>query len=330
MKNIIITIWILGISFLITTSLIASIQSKVTVKVVDEENIPINQADVEIIFSKARSKPLGKGWGNIVDYHKIKGQTNTDGIFAASYTTNMNIPVLVSKSGFYDSSGGISFNESGQADKEIVRLVLKRKRNPVSMYAKRTDAMKIPAFDQHIGYDLDVGDWVAPYGKGKANDFIFVFKSKVNAWNDYECSFVLTFTNEKDGIQEYHPDKENRSAYKWPFEAPTNNYKNMLSKFILNVPGKTVKTNFKKSDEIRYIFRVRTTTDKEGKIVSANYGKIKGEISISRNGYVDFSNYYFNPHGNRSLEFDTDKNLFIPEGAKKYKSKYNNFIKSDL
>ena len=32
---------------------------------------------------------------------------------------------------------------------------------------------KIPVTNTPCGYDLMVGDWVVPYGKGKIGDFVF-------------------------------------------------------------------------------------------------------------------------------------------------------------
>jgi hypothetical protein len=41
------------------------------------------------------------------------------------------------------------------------------------MYAKRLD--KGPSvLSQPIGYDVMVGDWVAPYGHGQTTDVIFI------------------------------------------------------------------------------------------------------------------------------------------------------------
>jgi hypothetical protein len=304
-----------------TPSSEALIQAEVTVKVVDEEGESINDADVEIVFSEARAKPLGKGWGNIVDYNKVNGKTNPDGIFSASGTTNMNIPVLASKAGFYNSSGGISFNESGKADKEIVKLVLKKKRNPVPMYAKNTDWIKIPVFNEPVGYDLEVGDWVSPHGSGKVNDFIFTFHVE-----PHEISYVLSFSDKNDGIQEYM-HKQDQSSYRWPFEAPVAGYQNSLVRDLKYVDRKMI-TTLKK--DVKYIYRIRTVVDKQGQIIKACYGKIPSEIDIATDGYVKFS-YYFNPDdSSRSLEFNTDKNLFIPEGAEVYRPEYDNFIRSEF
>ena len=65
--------------------------------------------------------------------------------------------------------------------------------------------------------------------------------------------------------------------------------------------------------DLNYFFRVRTKKDEAGKIVSANYGKIRGPLDFGfrgrRNGLG--MTYYFNPTPNdRNMEFDPSRNLF--------------------
>ena len=63
----------------------------------------------------------------------------------------------------------------------------------------------------------------------------------------------------------------------------------------------------------KYFFRVRTKKDDQGKIVSALYGKIYGDINFdffSPKTIVAFT-YYLNPELNsRNMEFDPKQNLF--------------------
>lgn len=315
-------------SVLLASCSLLAAYTKVTVKVIDEDNIPVNLADVEIGFRDIYAKAPGKGWGTgRVDCHSAKGKTNADGMFSASDNTSPNVVVTITKPDYYKSTEGV-FNKDEIAKEEPLVIILKKKIKPVPMYAKRVNSAwgisKIPILNQDVGYDLEIGDWVAPHGKGKINDFIFNFKSEVNAWNDYECSYALTFSNTSDGIQEYNPGKAIQSEYRWPREAPLNDYKNILNKFSSNVPQTPVKTNFKKNDEINYIFRVRSRTDDKGNITEARYGKIDGEIEIYWSKTISFT-YYFNPNGSTRLEFDTEKNLFIPAGAQKWKEQYRNF-----
>ena len=67
-------------------------------------------------------------------------------------------------------------------------------------------------------------------------------------------------------------------------------------------------------DDQNYFFRVRTVMDENGKIKSALYGKIIGDIAVdvfhSKTPLILFS-YCLNPNLNdRNMEFDPKKNLF--------------------
>ncbi len=328
MKKLFLIVAVLASAFTAIISKGDYLPVNVTVKVVDEENKPVSQADVEIIFSNARPKGPGKGWGADVKYDKRKGFTNADGMFSASGNTNMNIPVGAVKSGFYESGGGISFDEKGKPDRDIVELKLKKIKNPVPMYAKKVNSVwgisKIPVLNQDVGYDLEVGDWVAPHGKGKIADFIFNVEGTYKDWKNNSCNCKMKFTNPEDGIQEYLFDKKGQSSFKWPYDAPLNGYLPVLEKYLKMTDGKMDSNIERNINNKHYIFRVRTKTDEKGNIISAKYGKIEGDVAASSGGSIEF-NYYFSPSGDRSLEFDTEKNIFISEGAKKWKKEYNNF-----
>ena len=291
--------------------------AKMTVKVINEEGDPVKDADVTIVFTS--SKTAGKGWGTTSE--KKVGKSDKDGLFSASGKHNEpRVFGSAQMEGWYSSTDG--FDVKNLIDNKwhpwnpTITIILKKKRNPVPMFVKRTDWINIPSFKQPIGYDLQTGDWVAPHGKGKINDFIFNFSTKA-----HEISYTLSFANNNDGIQEYEHKTNDNSSYKWPFEAPEIGYQSYLFRELKYIDRK-MKTNLKK--KVNYIYRVRTVTDEKGQIIKACYGKIPSEIDVATNGKVKFS-YYFNPDGARNLEFDTEKNLFIPEGAKKYKSKYDKF-----
>ncbi len=293
---------------------ITSPKAKVTVKVTGDDGIPISDADVNIGFRHIRGKGLGEGWGNVVNYHPSKGRTDMIGIFSASDETTPNVVVTVSKSGYYESSGGVPFNVKGEVANDLLIILLKKNLNPVPMFVKKTEAIKIPALKKDVGYDLETGDWVAPYGKGKVADFIFNMNAVYESWKNRQCNCVIKFSNEKDGIRKYLFDEKDQSSYKWPYEAPEDGYSTLLEKFEKMTNGK-YESNIAVDDyevnyKANYIFRIRTRIDEKGNILEAKYGKISGDISVDATGTVRFI-YYFNPSGNRSLEFDTKRNLFV-------------------
>ncbi len=282
---------------------IAAPTFKFTAKIVDSKGNPIEGAEMKVRFTGSN--------------FKLKtGKTDKNGLFTATGKTTTLCNFAVSKEGYYMS--GYSFEPMlikgrsafghWQPWNPTIEVVLKEKRNPTRMLARNTYHMEIPVFDTPIGFDLEKGDWVAPYGNGSVKDFIFVFSvSDKNAkpWEEWSCSYKLTFSNKKDGILEYYPPKDNKSEYIWPYEAPETGYKSELTGFrsMKKQPDGSYRKETSYNQERNYIFRVRTKVDSKGNIVEAKYGKIRGDIFIGLKT-IRFT-YYFNPTGNRSLEYDT-------------------------
>jgi hypothetical protein len=288
----------------------AASSAKVTAHIVNENDESLKGANVTVWFQVAK-----KGdWG--IDDTKVTGKSDKDGMFSATGNTILpQVTIDARYDGFYPSSKWAKFTSKTLLNRwepwnPTVEVVLKKKRNPVTMYIKGTHGMKIPAFDQPVGFDLEKGDWVAPYGKGVIEDFIFNMHVVDRAYTDYECSFSLTFSNTHDGIQEYFFDENDQSYYKWPFEAPVEGYVSKIMKEKSMSPDKGYRSNEKKN--IHYIFRVRTKVDKDGNIVKALYGKLGGEFKFSPEGEIVFG-YYLNPDGTRNLEEDKERNLFKNE-----------------
>jgi len=181
-----------------------------------------------------------------------------------------------------------------------ITVKLRPKKDPVPMVHKNTQKKKlrIPVFDKLIGFDLEVGDWVAPYGKGKIADFVVKMNRRFKHSQDYDASLEISFSNKSDGIQLFVlPEKFTTSSYKFAYKAPLNQYKN---KWIVEKHARL--GSFKSSPNGSYIFRVRTKIDKKGKIISACYGRINQPIEIGW-GDVFYINYSLNLNSkSRSLE----------------------------
>jgi hypothetical protein len=184
---------------------------------------------------------------------------------------------------------------------------MKQIRNPVPMFYKEIEWTTVPLFDVPVGYDLERGDWVEPHGHGKVHDFMFTMVCRFENQTDAEAQYTLSFSNPDDGIQEFMPDADEQSSFRWPFSAPSDGYQPTLEKMVSYLPDKGYKTTVK--EEMNYIFRVRTVRDSEGRVTQAMYGKIRGEIEIARSGAIQFR-YWFNPDGSPNLEEDRRQNLF--------------------
>ncbi len=278
---------------------VLSIKAKMTVKVIDEQTIPIKGAKVTVSFT---DYPVDRKIECFTDEEgecNIKGDGSIDG------------GIRVTKEGFYYSYIGFKF-KTNQIKRlyepygETYEVVLKKKKNPVPMKAKHTRSVKIPVFDSPVGYDLEKGDWVGPYGKGLIEDFVFNFHCDHETPGVFECSYVMTFSNEMDGIQKYVPSTGNISIYRWPYEAPLEGYESSL--FGKRSRKSNGFSSASENEHMKYIFRVRSNVDDKGNIIDARYGKMDGDIKFYP-AKIMFT-YYFNPEGTRNLEFDPEQNLF--------------------
>ena len=199
---------------------------------------------------------------------------------------------------------------------ETYTAILRPVGKPVALYARRVD-MQIPAFDQPCGFDLETGDWVAPYGKGMTKDLIFTVHQEWHGTSDYDVQGELTFKNPLDGLLEVSkPEIAKNSVFRWERQAPENGYESkqqLRNAWFPEGSGKKPIRSFKSQDVWDgYFFRVRTV-EQDGKIVSAHYGKIRGGIAIyphDPKSKIVFT-YYFNPTSfDRNLEWDPKQNLF--------------------
>ena len=159
-----------------------------------------------------------------------------------------------------------------------------------------------PEKDKGVGYDLEIGDWITPYGKGLKSDIIFMSHFDKRAANDWDYKLTVSFPNVGDGIQLFTiSDLEKTSALRSPHEAPESGYEPQWIKKQSQRPGESHQYGIDKN--LNFFFRVRTVLDENGKVNSASYGKIYGD-------FMNFQ-YFFNPAANlRNVEFYPTQNLF--------------------
>ena len=292
------------------------IRAKVTVQVFDEAGKPFPNADVQIGFDDPKTR--------LAVYSK--GKTDAHGLFTAGGICNGSMGGSIKKAGYYDS--GFPFEITGEKDGKwlpwnpICKTTLRPIGKPIALYAK-TVRTKIPDKNKPCGYDLIIGDWVAPYGKGMEKDFVFTIqKTEVKDGQNFDAQGELTFSSPLDGLQPApQPLVGKYSRFRWERQAPANGYNPSCRLYHTWWQSKHQKPiqNFdwdfagsKKGWE-GYFFRVRTR-EQDGKIVSAHFGKILGGIQL---GSIETSTctitfiYYLNPTPNdNNLEWDTKKNLF--------------------
>lgn len=291
---------------------------RVTVRVVDEQGMPVTNATAAIGFSK--NIPPGEGWGTRP--FSITGQTDTNGIFSAEAEGNPSGSCSARKEGYYPTLGVDFMFTNVVGDRwepwnPTLEILLRKIVNPVPMYAKRVPIKsEIPVADEPVGYDLMIGDWVTPHGKGQVADFVFSVKRRVADWKDFETHLSLTFSNPLDGIQALQAAGPKGSAFRSLRAASETSYRVTWTNSIGYIPGKGYFQTQPK-DCLGYVFRVRSVVDDKGELVRALYGKIRGPIEFdareSKTAHVGFT-YYLNPDGTRNLEFDPARNLFTNLG----------------
>lgn len=282
--------------------------AKVTVKLVDEEGKPVENAMTGLIFK----------YGHLTK-DSINGYTDRDGEYSVcSRTPDGTILGGASKKGYYDSGFGFVLYKKKlgvwQPWNEQLTVLLRPIVNPVPMYVRNLDWIEIPMLGKEIGYDLMASDWVSPYGRGINTDFIFRIDYIYEDVDEYSLSLTLSFPNKDDGIQIVKEGETFYSHYKLSRSAPKGGYQNKLVKRFVASKKRSQFIN-DHNDSNNYMFRVRTEIDKDGKIKRAMYGKILREIGFyvpdKKTGNAGIKmHYYLNPDYTRNLEFDPNRNLF--------------------
>lgn len=271
---------------------------KVSIQVVDQDGLPVVDAKVD---SGSKKKINTNTQGNaLVELNKYSSGIR----FAAK------------KEGYYSSETHEYFPMSKDIKQsKTIKVELKKIKKPTAMYAKdmmsySSRGVRIPIMDKEVGYDLIIGDWVTPHGKGEIDDFIFKFEGndgKVRDLDEWEKKISLRFSNEKDGVIAWkglsEEGREYGSHLASDYKAPPNGYQ---SNWVQRTWKKDGLRQTSKDIDRNFYFRVRTKLDNNGNIESAHYGKIYGD-------FMSFI-YYLNPTPNdRNVEFDPLKNLFKNE-----------------
>jgi len=293
-------------------TVVESSDVSVSVLVVDENDQVVSNADVQIYF---------EGSENVTK----NGRTGKDGAFTAVGKTTGVVFYAARKTGYYDSLGlRIDYMRERatmpwEPRATIKKLVLKRIIDPVPMYARKM-ILTVPELNIPLSFDLEAGDWVAPYGKGVREDFVFTVTRRWKDFDDFDAVVRLSFSNRLDGIAPFEAELMRGSQLSSPHRAPEGGY---LSEWIRGMSNnfKEGRRGINTDNGHSFVFRVRSREDAVGTLKEANVGKIYGDISLA--GFANPQpelgfTYYYNPEVNsRSLEFDLNKNLFHDTKIKK-------------
>ena len=307
------------------TNVIAAVfqrNSTVHFKIVDYNDNAVSNATAKINTMKKWIP--GENFGRTV-YMDVYGNSDTNGEIHITFPCKSTMfSYTVGADGFYGCGGGAQFAavpdglDLRQTQFETNLVVrLKPIGNPVPMCVIEmpVDAdkgMRYPngAISGSWGFDMKVGDWIAPCGRGNTADF-FVEYSKEHFVKDKALDCALVFTNNlHDG---FYIAKCTGTRFRSDYTANTNAV--FTKRLDFDSWGKKYKNNLatRLLDDDEYIvIRTRTKCDDNGRIVSAYYAKIYGPIGFW--GEFTCTGSYFNPNENDpNLEADTKVNL-MPGG----------------
>lgn len=278
--------------------------AKLIIKVIDENNQPIDGAQVRVRFQ-----------GGGLDKDRKRGVTDEEGMFSASgLSSDGSTGGGVDKEGYYTSVFHHDFyrNSFGiwQPWGKELNVAMRPVVNPVPMHVLDL-GVQFPDFGKNIGFDLIKADWVIPYGQGTHADFIFKIDRQYDDTDNYEVKMTLTFSNPLDGIQVVKEglggDFNAGSRYRLPRTAPIDGYQPKLQSLLSRG---SYGWHSDRADDNNYIFRVRSEIDEGGNLKRAMYGKIRGNLDIYASGEISM-HYYLNPDYTRNLEFDPKRNLSV-------------------
>jgi hypothetical protein len=293
--------------FLLPNVVLALPTAKFTLLVVDEQGVPIEGADARISFMKASG---GKGSKS----YFVSGKTDKEGLFTGQGATEYYATYSANADGYYGT--GIKFGgfkgfkgmmgfRKWKPWNPTLKVVLKKIKKPIPMYAYSTDLIVIPKNNETIGYDLVKHDWVSPNGEGITNDFLFKIEYLEGEEDSNNRYFTLNFSNEADGIQPFDIKESKGSSFRSAHHATTSGFSSLLKQSRVWEKGRPIST-YKRGDGTNYYFRVRCDGDKAE---SCLYGKIYGNIEFG-NKEVRFK-YLLNPSiDDTNVEFDPKRNLF--------------------
>ena len=240
--------------------------------------------------------------------------------------------VRVKRPGYHAADADHRHGLGRPTESAELTLSLPRLAELVPLHYREVSLSGLPS-GKPIGFDAEVIDAIAPFGKGKVADFIFWIESEQVGWTEsaetlaylrrsaegvrmnekewvetygrFRGKLHLSFPRQGDGIRET-PSFWPYCLLKMPAQAPDEGYvREKIS------PFDTLPSAGQAHDLTGYYLRLRTQLDAAGRISTAHYAKIHGQIATGP-GRVTFR-FYYNPRaGDRRLALG--RNLLRPTG----------------
>ena len=256
---------------------------------------------------------------NPSDYLTVFASADTNGLVSAKIDMeSCSLTYWLSAGGYYNcpsrkvlyrilSQDLFSLRLAEHEKKESV--VMRRVRNPIPMYAFGIWDVKLPDEKGVYGFDMKLGDLVAPFGVGQVADF--------HIRKDF-CQYPRTTKSalffKGKGNGGYKTRAFDESAFRSPYTADTNANFNTEFRYALSAEQGWDSEVCDVGEDECLILRTRCRFNENGNLSSCHYSKIYGKIDIFDR--LHFRAYAFNPTPNDpNLEFDVNRNLFKKDTA---------------
>ena len=277
------------------------------VHVVDETGAPVEDAYVGVGFWAPRGPERDNGETDENGYIELEARCRTDGTLVAKkegyYPSRLHVDYIATD----DETIEETIFSRRWKEPQPVTIELRKVHNPTPLIAWGGIFLSLPRTDKTLALDLELMDWLPPYGEGKVKDVFITPKRIVTQRGQTKLckteSLILTFPNAGDGV--WVRNVTQASLLKSQYQCDTNG---MFEPMLELHRSKEMGPIF--LSEKKYLFfRVRSVFSSEGRLLKAHYGKIYGTISIEL-GDLLITGSYFNPVPNETnLEFDPKRNL---------------------
>ena len=248
----------------------------INVHVVDDEGVPVRDVDIKAVFAFKDGERSGSYASG------SNGVAVVEGI-----TTGHYVELNLSKEGYYDSK--VKYRYLRLAENRQVKdgkwqpypmeksVVLRKIRNPLALCTV-CNLSRFPATNIWFRFDMRVGDFVKPFGKGETADF----ECQVE-WDGLPptkstcCKMSLRMLDRLSGG--YYADCTKESEYPFSYAAKVD--ADLIKELnVVNRDGNPHMTKVPFREGCEFVTRTRCKLDGSGRLVAANYGSIRA-LSVS-------------------------------------------------
>jgi hypothetical protein len=250
--------------------------SELSILVVDDEGTPVDGVTLCVSFATGP-----------VDGIERKGKTDGEGRFSAKCRTTGSIWIEAKKDGYYRTrlhvdAQNVPYDVATKTRKWSdgpveTRVVLKKIRNPVPLSFHAVQYLPFPETNEVLGFDLEMFDWCPPYGNGSHDDLHMVCDAWKNPdeWGEFHRHLDVSFPHDGDGfyIRSVSSD-DAASRFPYDYQADDARIGEKEIRFRFERTPETILADTGLATNEYLVYRVRTQTDGDGRIVHAHYGRI--------------------------------------------------------